>query len=299
VDIKVQKRGDVSVRDQLFAQIAFLIATRALKPGDTLPSVRALARQLRIHHNTISQAYHDLVDKDFLVRRRGSRMVVRIPEQPRTTSHQDLDDLINQTVRMARQHGYTMQQLTQRVRERLLEEPPDHILALSPDSGMRRLLEAELHEALQFSVRSCSPDELIVNPALAAGALVVSPPGFLPSILPALPKIRPAIPIVYSSAAQHLKMVRQLARPSLVVIISVSERFIEIARGLLSPVAGRRHSVVGYLVDDGRAPAPNTADILFCDVIALGLLRGAVRKAIPYRLISPECLSQIASAMAL
>jgi GntR family transcriptional regulator len=299
VDIKVQKQGDVSVRDQLFAQIAFLIATRALKPGDTLPSVRGLAKRLGIHHNTISLAYQDLVEKDFLVRRRGSPMVVRIPEQPRTASHQDLDDLINQTVRIARQHGYTMQQLTQRVRERLLEEPPDNILALSPDSGMRRLLEAELQEALQFCVRSCSPDELVANPALAAGALVVSPPGFLPSILPVLPKIRPAIPIVYSPATEHLKIVRQLVRPSLVVIISVSERFVEIARALLSPVAGRRHSVVGYLVDDMRAPAPDTADVLFCDVIALGLLQGAIRKAIPYRLISPKCLSQIAAAMTL
>ena len=56
------------------------IATGKLKPGDTLPSVRALARQLRIHHNTVSQAYNDVTALYLLLRKHGSRLVVRSPE---------------------------------------------------------------------------------------------------------------------------------------------------------------------------------------------------------------------------
>jgi DNA-binding transcriptional regulator YhcF (GntR family) len=280
MEFQIKKQGDVSVR--------------------ALPSVRALARQLRIHHNTISEAYQTLVDENFLVRRRGSRMIVRAPEQPRKPApHQDLDDLINETVRRAREQGYTIQQLAERVRERMIQQPPDRILTLSPDAGLRKLMEVELRAALHFPVRSCSPDELLRNPQLAAGALVVSPPGILPSVLTVVPKIRPAIPIVYCPAEDHLEMVRRLPRPSRIGVASVSARFLEIARALLSPVTGRQHSLAEYLIEDGRAPAADTADILFCDVIARELLHGvAKRKAILYRLISPECLSQIESAIA-
>ena len=43
-----------------------MIATRRLKPEEVLPSVRVLARPHKIHHNTVSQAYQDLVDRDCL-----------------------------------------------------------------------------------------------------------------------------------------------------------------------------------------------------------------------------------------
>jgi hypothetical protein len=226
-------------------------------------------------------------------------MIVGSKDQlPNFAVRQDLDDLINETVRRARERGYTMQQLTERVLELILEYPPDHILALSPDAGLRRLMEVELETALHFPVRSCSPDDLLVNPALATGALVVSPPSMSLSVLPAVPKIRPPIRLVYNSIEEHLDMVCRLRKPSLIAVVSVSKLFLEIARALLSPVLGRQHSLAEYLVDEGRPPQMGTADVLFCDVIAFDLVRGAAkRKAIPYRLISPECLRQIGVAI--
>ena len=79
LDIHIIKDSEVTIREQLVEQIIFLIATGKLQPGEALPSVRGLARPHKIHHNTISQAYQDLVDRDWLIRRRGSRMVVRSP----------------------------------------------------------------------------------------------------------------------------------------------------------------------------------------------------------------------------
>jgi DNA-binding transcriptional regulator YhcF (GntR family) len=296
VNIKIQKNRDVPIRDQLFAQIAFLIATGKLKPEEILPSVRALALQLRIHRNTVSQAYQALVESNFLVRRRGSRMAVRIPEQRAFTQQPDLDALIDQTVRTAHQRGFTTQQLAERVRERLSAESPNHILALSPDAGMRRLLEAELRAA--FVVRSCTPDELLRSPSLAARALVVSPAAFLPVVLQVLPKGQPVLSIKYSSAEKHLGMVRDARRPSLIMVISVSERFLEIARGLLKSAMGPQHSLIEHLVEEGKTIAAGKADILFCDVMARERLPvPARRKAVVYRLLSPQCLVQIGSMM--
>jgi len=95
---------------------------------------RTLARQLHIHHNTVSQAYTDVTALQLLSRRQGSRLVVRTPEARADMRHPDMDDLINQTIRVARSYGYSIQELSRRVSERLAEEPPDHILVLSSES---------------------------------------------------------------------------------------------------------------------------------------------------------------------
>ena len=54
MEIRIDKKSEIPVRQQLAEQIIFAIATGELMPGQALPSVRALARQLKIHHNTLS-----------------------------------------------------------------------------------------------------------------------------------------------------------------------------------------------------------------------------------------------------
>ena len=103
MEIRIDKLSEVPVRQQLAEQIIFLIATEKLKPGEVLPSVREFARRLKVHRNTVSQAYRDLKRRNWLVARRGSRVVVRARDsQTRATDASDLDDLINATIRIAR-----------------------------------------------------------------------------------------------------------------------------------------------------------------------------------------------------
>jgi hypothetical protein len=207
-----------------------------------------------------------------------------------------LDDLINQTIRLARQHGYSLQELSARVRERLIEHPPDHVLVLSFDAGMRRLLKSELEHALKCPVKVCSPQDLLASPELALGALVVSPPGVLPAITDVLPNDRPVIPILYSSAEAHLGMIRKLTLPSIVAVASVSEDFLMVARGLLGPLIETRHTLVECLLAGNETTQIPTADVLFCDAIVSARLSAEPRRKniVAYYLVSPECLDQIA-----
>ena len=76
MQISLTKNSDVPLRQQLAEQIVFLITTGQLSAGEELPSVRALARQVKVHHNTVSEAYQDLVRRNWLTRRRGSRLTV-------------------------------------------------------------------------------------------------------------------------------------------------------------------------------------------------------------------------------
>ena len=69
--IQVNRESDIPIHEQIAAQIVLQIGSGALRPEDALPSVRALARQLGIHRNTVIQAYRDPVLANLVVRRRG------------------------------------------------------------------------------------------------------------------------------------------------------------------------------------------------------------------------------------
>jgi len=66
--------------------VRHLVASGALAPGAALPSVRDLARELRINPNTAAKAYQRLVEAGVLETRRGEGTFVseRPPAMPAT-----------------------------------------------------------------------------------------------------------------------------------------------------------------------------------------------------------------------
>jgi hypothetical protein len=131
------------------------------------------------------------------------------------------------------------------------------------------------------------------------GALVLSSPGPMPSVLTSLPKNRPAYPILYRDAREQLAMVRALRKPSLVAVVSVSQYFLDMARGILSPIIGRTHQLQEYRIGPEGRPEIGTADLTFCDCVAERVLRkrSARNQAVPYRLVSQQCIAKVRAAM--
>lgn len=296
MDIRISKESEVPLRQQLAEQIVLLIATGKLQPGQALPSVRELARRLKIHHNTVSEAYQDLIRRMWLVGRRGSRVTVRALEdqaQPRAAS--GLDDLINTLIRVAREQGHSLQSLRERVRERLLAAPPDHILVVDTDAGLRRLLREEIRAAINCPVEVCSRLELAAHPGLGIGALAVAAHYAIPDVNPLLPKDRPAIPLEFGTADEQVEMVRMRREPSVVAVVSASEGFLQTARSVLATAAGRRHVLQEYLLPLSDPRALAAVDIVFADSIAVKEVKH--RGVVPYRLIAPASLAYVASAL--
>ncbi|MFM2126150.1 MAG: hypothetical protein RL328_2601 [Acidobacteriota bacterium] len=293
--LRVSKDSPVPLHEQISGQLVFLIATRKLLPGETLPSIRTLARTLKVHHNTVSEAMQYLIKWNLIVRRRGARLTVNDPAKSQASAHPELADLVNDFVQAAQAHGYTEPDILHQVRNRLLAEPPHHILAISYDAGMRRLFEHELRAHFSCPIDSCSPDELIATPDRALGALVLTPPGVLPRIAGSLPKTRPPLPALYSDAAPFLDAIRELKRPSVLLLASISEAFLEVARGVLGPVTNAGHPLLEYrLPEKGPLRAP-PADLILCDqVAARQLARTSRTRLLAYSLLAPECLQNIA-----
>ncbi len=296
MQIRISKQSDVPIREQIAEQIVFLIATEALKPAQALPSVRELARRLKIHHNTVSRVYADLVRRGWLGGKKGSRLIVRSQDEfTRVTRAQDLDSMINAVIRVARDGGHSLQELRDRVRQRLLAQPPDHLLIIDDDLGLRQLLQEEIKRAVPWPLRGCSREELRLNPGLAVGALPVVAQHHLPEVASLLPDTRPAISVTYCVADEHLGMIRNLRQPSIIALVSVSEVFLKTARGLLAPFSERRHTLCEFLWPLKKAADIGAADLVFCDSIAFEKVKHP--KRVLYRLIVPSSIEYIVTAM--
>ncbi len=69
--LRLESISAVPLYRQIVDQIRYEIANGSLRPGDRLPSVRELARQLPVNQNTVLKAY-DLLERDgLIVRRQG------------------------------------------------------------------------------------------------------------------------------------------------------------------------------------------------------------------------------------
>ena len=105
--IVVDPHSGVPVYRQLMDQIRFHIASGLLKPGDELPSTRALSSELGVNPMTISKAYNILERDEVVERRPGKPLVVRAldGQQVRERRFEQLRESLGPGARMVRQLG--------------------------------------------------------------------------------------------------------------------------------------------------------------------------------------------------
>ncbi|MEG2037529.1 MAG: GntR family transcriptional regulator [Ruthenibacterium sp.] len=66
MNILIRNSGDAPIYDQICTQMKAAILSGELQPGDALPSIRALAKDLRISVITTKRAYDELTAEGFL-----------------------------------------------------------------------------------------------------------------------------------------------------------------------------------------------------------------------------------------
>ena len=91
---------------QIVNRVKQAVATGGLKPGDRLPSVRELAKELVINPNTIARAFRELEAEGIAESRRGSgtfvaeRRVVLTVEERRRRLREALDAALRDAVNL-------------------------------------------------------------------------------------------------------------------------------------------------------------------------------------------------------
>jgi len=74
--ISLDPAGEASLQSQIRQSVVEAILSRAILPGDKLPSSRALAQQLAVSRNTVVLAYQALIDTGYIEPRERSGYVV-------------------------------------------------------------------------------------------------------------------------------------------------------------------------------------------------------------------------------
>lgn len=73
----IDPRSPTPLYEQIAARIRVAVASGELQAGDALPSVRGLARELRVNPATVVQAYRDLSIDGFVEMRHGQGTFVQ------------------------------------------------------------------------------------------------------------------------------------------------------------------------------------------------------------------------------
>ncbi|MEN8730744.1 MAG: PLP-dependent aminotransferase family protein [Desulfuromonadales bacterium] len=84
VEINAQARGRMPLYEEVAGKISFLVEQGTLRPGDRVPSIRKLSKQLQVSINTVKEAYNLLEDRCMLEARPQSGYYVRarLPDLP-------------------------------------------------------------------------------------------------------------------------------------------------------------------------------------------------------------------------
>jgi GntR family transcriptional regulator len=74
--VHVDPSNGIAIYDQIVRQVKFAVASEALKPGNLVPSVREMARDLTVNPNTVARAYRELQVDNVLQPLRGTGLEV-------------------------------------------------------------------------------------------------------------------------------------------------------------------------------------------------------------------------------
>jgi hypothetical protein len=106
-----------------------------------------------------------------------------------------------------------------------------------------------------------------------------------------VPEAMPCYSFTICDPVEHIERIRQLQRPSVIALVSVSKLFLERATGVISPLLGNVHCLNEHLLPvDGRLSL-NGADLVFCDSVAISMIQA--RKIHRYRVVSPQSLEYL------
>ena len=114
MDIILTNTGGQPIYDQIVSQIKAQILSGALREGDALPSLRALAKDLRISVITTKRAYEELEREGFIVSLtgKGSFVAGANAELIREEHLRRLEELLRQAVAQSRLCGVDLDGLT-------------------------------------------------------------------------------------------------------------------------------------------------------------------------------------------
>jgi GntR family transcriptional regulator len=116
--LQIDLASDLPASEQIVRGLRATLLAGQFRPGDQLPSVRQLALDLGVHHNTVAGAYRQLAEEGWLDLRRGrGATVIERPAPPPTPRaeaefRRRLDELVVKALAEGVPAGAVVRELT-------------------------------------------------------------------------------------------------------------------------------------------------------------------------------------------
>ena len=115
MDILISNSGETPIYDQITRQMKGLILRGELREGEALPSMRLLAREMRISVITTKRAYEELEREGFIttVPGKGCFVAPRNLELVREECLRRVEEHLSAAVEAARSGSVTLEEMTE------------------------------------------------------------------------------------------------------------------------------------------------------------------------------------------
>lgn len=268
--ILLTRDGAIPLRSQLALQIEVNLVTGQIQPGEKLPSVRELARRLKLHHNTVAAAYGELAERGLIETRRGSGIYASsksravAPDEAR-----EIDELIASFLEIARARGFSTSAIREAVRSWLDRQPPDHVLIVEPAPDIRAILAHEISSALSCRTEA-SGLEALTDPAALEGALLVTSYYHAATVRELAGPTAPVVTISLNPGNIELERLHQLPEGSMLGVVSVSPILLATVAAVIGSVRGDDVLVRPVPLSDEQSwrRLARTADAMVCDSLS-------------------------------
>jgi len=299
VDIVLNRKGGVPLHDQLLAQLELKILTGAVAHGQRLPSVRALARRLGLHANTVSSAYRDLEKAGHVELRRGAGVYVRGGVPAALEDARGLDEMVRLALSAAFRKGHSGSEIRAAVERWLRAAPPERVVMVDPRRETLDLVAHEIRTSLGVPASGCTLEELEKEPGLASGALLLALPYHAAKVARAAPGALLETVHVEGSPEDQ-KIVQSLPEGATILLVSASPILLQIAGAFASGLRGDEVLVETRLVSrraEWRRLVP-VANVVFADALATPAVREArPRRLRELRLLGEKDLARVRKAL--
>jgi GntR family transcriptional regulator len=113
IQFTLDPANGVPIYRQVIQQIEYAILSGRLRPGNRLPTIRALAVELKINPNTIAKAYSELEIRGILVTQVGSGTYIsdKKPEMEIDPRKLKIDEVLARFITEMRNLGVTQKEL--------------------------------------------------------------------------------------------------------------------------------------------------------------------------------------------
>ena len=113
MNILISNASDKPIYEQIFTQIKAHILSGTLEPGQALPSIRALAKDLRVSVITTKRAYDELEQAGYVntVPGKGCFVADHSLQLVREAVQSQLEEHLTQAIELARRCGLSLEEI--------------------------------------------------------------------------------------------------------------------------------------------------------------------------------------------